>query len=107
MGMSVMAVLVLALALVPSKILVFDDSMLVKYVAYRSITIRLDEIADLSFQRFSGVWMSRRLWKCVPFKWGLFSPGIYLRRRDGWSYFFDVKDRKELVKLLEPQITRT
>jgi hypothetical protein len=30
------------------------------------------------------------------------SPGIYLKRRNGWSYFFDVRDREELFGLLKP-----
>ena len=85
MGISVVMVLVLALSLVPSKILVFDDRLLIKDVAYRSVPVRFDDIADLSLHRFAGIWWSRRLWKCVPFKWGIVSPGIYLRRRDGWT----------------------
>jgi predicted Zn-dependent peptidase len=96
------AAVILGLALVPSKILVFDDRLLVKYFAYRSVSIPLTEIEDLSLQRFPGVWLSRRLWKCTPFKWGLLSPGIYLKRRSGRSYFFDVRDRKELMDLLNP-----
>ena len=98
------AVIVFCLSLVPSKILLFEDRILIKYFAYRSVAIPLDEISDLSFQRFAGVWLSRRLWKCVPFKWGMLSPGIYLKRRDGWSYYFDVRDRKELMDLLATKI---
>ncbi len=99
---TIVAVIVLALSVVPSKVLLFDDRLLIKYYAYRSVSIPLDEIEDLSFQRFGGVWLNRRFWKCVPFKCGLVSPGIYLRRRGGWSYFFDVRDRKELFALLTP-----
>lgn len=102
MAASVIAIVILALSLVPSKILVFDDRLLVKYFAYRSVSIPLAEIEDLSLQRFPGVWLNRRLWKCAPFKWGILSPGIYLKCRNGWSYFFDVRDRKELVELLNP-----
>jgi predicted Zn-dependent peptidase len=101
MGASVVCLLVLALSLVPSKILVFEDVLLIKYVAYRSVAIRFDEIENLSFQRFPAVWLSRRLWKCVPFKFGVLSPGIYLKRRDGWSYFFGVRDSLEFLGMLK------
>jgi hypothetical protein len=107
MGASFVALLVLALSLVPSKILVFEDVLLIKYVAYRSVAIRLDEIENLSFQRFPAVWLNRRLWKCVPFRFGIVSPGIYLKRRDGWSYFFDVRDRAEFVGMLKPTFEYT
>jgi hypothetical protein len=100
MAASMVVVVVLALSLVPGKILVFDDRVLIKYSAYRSVSIQLDEITDVSFQRFPGVWLSRKLWKCVPFKFALVSPGIYLKCGNGWSYFFDVRDRNELLELL-------
>lgn len=101
MGATLVASIVLALSLVPSKLLVFDDRLLIKYVAYRSVAIPLEKISELSLQRFTGVWASRRLWKCIPLKWGVVSPGIYLKTANGWSYFFDVRDRAELVKVLE------
>jgi hypothetical protein len=100
MTASIIAVMVLGLSLVPSKILVFDDRLLIKYVAYRSVQIPLEDIAELSLQRFAPVWLGGRLWKCVPFKWGMLSPGVYMKLRNGWSYFFDVRDRKELLELL-------
>jgi len=104
MGATCVALIVLSLSLVPSKILVFDDRVLIKYVAYRSVAIPIDEISEISFQRFPTMWASRRLWKCMPLKWGVLSPGIYLKTSSGWSYFFDVRDRGEFVKVLERAI---
>jgi predicted Zn-dependent peptidase len=101
MALTFVALIVLALSMVPSKLLVFEDRLLIKYVAYRSVVVPLNEIAELSFLRFPAVWASRRLWKCLPLKWGIVSPGIYLKTTRGWSYFFDVRDRGELVKVLE------
>ena len=101
MGATFVALIVLALSLVPSKVLVFDDRLLIKYVAYRSVAIPLDQISELSLQRFPAVWLSHRIWKCLPLKLGIVSPGLYLKTSNGWSYFFDVRNREELFKVLE------
>lgn len=86
-------------ARIPRKLLLFDDHIRVKYLSYRSVPISLDHLAEMSLLRFRDVWLSRRIWKCVPLALGLMVPGIYLKREDGWSYFFDVRDRDELVRL--------
>ena len=86
-------------ARIPRKLLLFDDHARVKYVSYRSVPISLDRLAELSELRFRDVWLSRRIWKCVPLALGLLAPGLYLRRDDGWAYFFNVRDRDELVRL--------
>jgi hypothetical protein len=86
-------------ARLPRKVLLFDDHLRVKYLSYRSVAIPLDRLAEMSLLRFPAVWLSKRIWKCVPLTLGLVEPGIYLRRTDGWSYFFNVRDRDELVRL--------
>ncbi|MGD2216296.1 MAG: pitrilysin family protein [Gemmatimonadales bacterium] len=86
-------------ARLPRKILLFDDHMRIKYLSYRSLPIPLDRLREMSLLRFPAVWLSSRIWKCVPLTLGLVEPGIYLRRRDGWAYFFNVRDRDELVRL--------
>jgi predicted Zn-dependent peptidase len=100
-AMLVLAVLLLLQvpARMPRKILLFDDHIRVKYLSYRSVPISVDRLAELSLLRFRAVWLSRRIWKCVPLTLGLIAPGVYLRRRDGWAYFFNVRDRDELVRL--------
>jgi predicted Zn-dependent peptidase len=87
-------------ARIPRKILLFDDHLRVKYLSYRSVPIPLENLAEMCLLKFPALWLSRRIWKCVPLTLGLVEPGIYLRRPDGWAYFFNVRDRNELVHLL-------
>ena len=95
-----MALLVLALALVPRKLLVFDDELRVKYLSYRSVTLSAADIEEVSLRRFSEVWLSSRLWRCLPLAIGAFAPAIYLRSRSGRSLYFRSRDTKELFELL-------
>jgi predicted Zn-dependent peptidase len=86
-------------ARIPRKILLFDDHLRIKYLSYRSVPVQLDRLAEMSLLRFTAVWLTRRIWRCVPLTVGLLAPGVYLRRKDGWAYFFNVRDRDELVRL--------
>ena len=106
MGVLTVFLLMLVLAHLPRKVLLFDDDRLViKYLSYRSVPLIRADIAEVSLRRFPAVWLSRRLWKCVPLTSGLFSPGIYLRRSNGWSYFFRVRNRDEFLNALQLQST--
>ena len=91
---------VLALATIPRKLLLFEDQLLIKFLSYRSTAILPAEIEEISLRRFREIWLSRRLWKCVPLTFGFFSAGIYLRRRDGYAYFFTTRKRDEFLQLL-------
>lgn len=91
---------VLFLALVPRKLLVFDDRLLVKCLAYRSVPVLTRDVEELRWCRFREVWLTRRLWNCVPLTFGLLRPGIYLRARAGRAYFFRVRDNDELLGIL-------
>ncbi|UCC70957.1 MAG: insulinase family protein [Gemmatimonadota bacterium] len=88
-------------ARLPRKLLVFDDRILIKYLSFRSTPIHVPELQEISLLRFPEVWLSRRLWKCVPLSFGLFAPAVYLKRQDGWGYFFSVREKDELVHLLK------
>jgi hypothetical protein len=92
---------VMVLAHIPRRLLVFDDRVLIKYLSFRSVSIPASEVSELSLERFSSVWLSKRLWKCVPLALGLFAPAVYLRGRRGWAYYFNVRDKTELLGLLE------
>ncbi|MEK6303652.1 MAG: pitrilysin family protein [Acidobacteriota bacterium] len=105
MGALTIFLLVLVLAHLPRKLLLFDDRLVVKYLSYRSVAVARTDIAETSLRRFRAVWFSRRLWKCVPLTLGLFSPGVYLRRRNGWSYFFRVRNHEEFLRTLQLQST--
>ncbi len=105
MGVLTAFLLMLVLAHLPRKLLLFDDHLVIKYLSYRSAALAGADIAEVSLRRFPAVWLSRRLWKCVPLTLGLFSPGIYLRRSNGWSYFFRVRNRDEFLNALKQQTT--
>jgi predicted Zn-dependent peptidase len=85
----------------PRKILVFDDRVVVKYLAYQSRAIAAQDIIEASLRRFRGVWLCSRLWRCLPLTTGLWSPGIYLACRNGTSIFFQVRDRLEFLAVLD------
>jgi predicted Zn-dependent peptidase len=100
MGVSLLIIVILAMGRIPAKILVFDDKLLIKYLTFRSVEIPFNEMEQLSILRFGQVWLSNRIRKCFPFKLGLLAPGIYLQRRNGRGYYFDVRNREELNELL-------
>ncbi len=94
------ALVLVAMSRVPRKLLLFDDRVLIKYQSYRSVEVPRDEIEELSLCGFRAVWLTSRIRKCVPLALGATAPAIYLRHRDGWSYYFRVRDMKELLGLL-------
>jgi predicted Zn-dependent peptidase len=104
MLMATVLALMAVLSRVPRKLLLFEDRILIKYLSYRSLPIDLSEVEEFSLLGFRSVWLTRRLWKCVPLTFGIFIPAIYLKRRDGWSYYFNVRDRDELVRLARDMI---
>ena len=91
---------VAALSRWPQKLLVLEDGFAVKYLSYRAVRVRASEIADVAPLRFRDVWLSRRLWRCTPLAFGLFTPAIYLRRIDGHAWFFRVRDTEECLAVL-------
>ena len=91
-----------ALGLLPRKLLCFEDGVVIKYLAYRSVRIAPDDLAEVALRRFPDVWLSRQLWSCLPLTLGIARPGIYLRLRDGRSYFFGVRDAAECLRALQP-----
>jgi len=92
--------IVLLLAHVPRKLLVFDDQIRIKYLAYRSVPIPLEEVSEITLRGFGEVWLSRRIWRCLPLTLGLLGPAIYLKQRDGRAYFFSVRDKGEFMTLV-------
>jgi len=92
---------VLALSRIPRKLLVFDDELRIKHLSYRSLPIPAHDVEEISLRSFREVWLSSRIWRCVPLALGLFGPAIYLRRRSGGAYFFNVRDKVELLSLVE------
>lgn len=99
-GMIGVFLFITLLAYWPSKLLLFKNAIAIKYLSYRAVIIPIDTIKDVSLQNFSSIWLSRRLWKCLPLTLGLFTPGIYLNLNNGWSYFFQIRDKEEFLSLL-------
>ncbi|MBN8722798.1 MAG: insulinase family protein [Acidobacteria bacterium] len=99
-GMIGVFLFITLLAYWPSKLLLFKNAIAIKYLSYRAVIIPIDTIKDVSLQKFPSVWLSRRLWKCLPLTLGLFTPGIYLNLNNGWSYFFQIRDKEEFLNLL-------
>jgi hypothetical protein len=86
---------------IPRKVLIFDDRVVVKYLVYRSRAIAARDIVEVALCRFRGVWLSSRSWRCLLLTTGLWSAGIYLACRDGTSIFFQVRDRREFLTVLD------
>jgi hypothetical protein len=101
MGAFSLFLFMLLIARWPSKLLLFNDSLAIKYFSYRSNLVALSDIKEISLQSFSSVWFSPRIWKCVPLTFALFSPGVYMRLNNGWAYFFELRDNKEFLTLLK------
>ena len=91
---------VFMLGRLPRKLLCFDDGIVIKYLAYRSVRVAPEDIAEVGMRGFAEVWLTRRLWSCLPLAFGMVRPAIYLRRRDGRSYYFNVRDNEECVRML-------
>ena len=96
----IVVVLIAALARIPRKPLCFDDGVVIKYLAYRSVRIPPEEVAEVGLRRFSEIWLTRRLWSCLPLTLGIVGPAIFLRRRNGRSYFFSVRDGNACLRAL-------
>lgn len=101
MGAISLFLFMLLIARFPSKLLLFNDSLAIKYFSYRSKTFSLNDIKEVSLQPFSSVWFSSRIWKCIPLTFALFSPAVYMRLKNGWAYFFQLRDNKEFLTLLK------
>jgi zinc protease len=91
---------VMVLARIPRKLLVFDDEIRVKYLSYRSRLIRGDEVEEVTLRRFREVWLTPRLWRCLPLAIGLLTPAIYMKQRGGRAIFFRTRDTIQLFEVL-------
>jgi len=90
----------LVMARIPRKFLLMEDELRVKGLLFRSRVLLPGDVAAIELRGFRSVWLSRRLFGCVPLTLGLFKPQIYLELRSGPNYFVRVRDRDELLGLL-------
>ena len=84
-------------ALIPSKLLVFDDHIRVKFRAYRSRRIDFADLKGLSAQRLGGFLKHGGPLRFAPLTMGLFRPGVLLETTTGRGYFFRVREPEELI----------
>ena len=100
MLVAAVALFILYLSRIPRKILVFPDHLLIKFLAFRSRILRPLDLLEVSTRRFPQVWLTKGLFRCVPLTFGVIGPGIYMRPRQGRSYFFRTRNNRELMDLL-------
>lgn len=84
-------------ALIPSKLLVFDDHIRVKFRAYRSRRIDFADLKDISVQRLGGFLKHGGPLRFAPLTLGLFRPGVLMETATGRGYFFRVREPEELI----------
>jgi hypothetical protein len=89
-----------ALALVPHKLLVFEDELRLKFRAYRTRRWRADEISELRAARFSDVFLSRRAVRTLPLALGVRAPGLLIGTRHGPDLFVATRDTAELERVI-------
>jgi hypothetical protein len=84
-------------ALIPSKLLVFDDHIRVKFRAYRSRRIDFADLKNISVQRFGGFLKRGGPLRSAPLTMALMRPGVLMETATGRGYFFSVRDPEELI----------
>jgi predicted Zn-dependent peptidase len=102
-AIAIVVLMVALLGRIPRKLLCFDDAIVIKYLAFRSVRIAPGDIVEVAPRRFADVWLSRRLWSCMPLTLGIVRPAVYLRCRNGRSWFFSVRDTAECLRVLGAQ----
>ena len=87
-------------AATPRKLLLFTDHIRIKSRAWRSRALHAEDVADISFRRFRGAWLTPRILRGLPLAFGLLKPGIHIQPVRGRSYFFRTRDTEELAEVL-------
>lgn len=98
-GMILVCLLLLALSLIPHRILLFEDHLRIKYLFCRTRVISFTDIGELRLGRFVEVWLNRRFFRTCLLALGLFSPGIILGLKNGWLIFFQVRNSEEFLTI--------
>jgi hypothetical protein len=89
--------IILCLASLPNKLLVFDDHLLVKYRAYRSRRIDFADVRGISTHRLGGFLKMGGPLRFTPLTLALVRPGVLLETVSGRGYFFRVREVDELI----------
>lgn len=106
---SVVALLIVAALLLllwlasrlPTAIIAFEDRVVIKHLAFRKVVLRAEDLEEVELRGFGEVWRSARLLRTVALTFGWRSPGIFLKPRQGKSYFFRVDHPTKMLEELQ------
>lgn len=101
MGVFALTLGILLISLIPGKVLLFPDAILIKSLTFRSRKLEPDDIEYVTWARFPAIWLSRRILGVTPLLLGILRKGIYLKPKSGRAYFFQTRNSQELMELLE------
>ncbi|MFN8666077.1 MAG: insulinase family protein [Gemmatimonadaceae bacterium] len=90
------ALAILALSRIPRKVLVFDDHLRLKYLAYRSIVIPASELAECRLAGFDEGWTLAACLRGWALTLGLRRNALLIRLRDGRTLFVRTRATIEL-----------
>ncbi|RMH11256.1 MAG: hypothetical protein D6701_15315, partial [Gemmatimonadetes bacterium] len=94
------ALLLAYLSLVPRKLLVFPDRILLKSLAYRSRVLEPGDIEFAAPARLLGAWRSRGLFGVRPLSLPLVRRGVLLQPTHGRALLLRTRDSAELLSVL-------
>lgn len=104
MAIVVVLLLVAALAVVPRTVLVFDDALAIKAIAFRSRVIPFARVVEVAERRLGDVMRLggvAALARCRPLAPAILAPALHIRLDDGSSYLLRSRDTGELRRVLD------
>ena len=87
-------------SLFPHELLVTGDHLRVRSRTWRSRVLGQQDIAEIAVRGFRDVWLTRRLFGCLPLTFGAGRPGIHIRTRRGRGYYVRSRNTVELAEVL-------
>jgi len=90
------ALAILALSRIPRKVLVFDDHLRLKYLAYRSIVIPASELTECRLAGFDEGWTLAACLRGWALTLGLRRNALLIQLRDGRTLFVRTRATIEL-----------
>ncbi len=85
---------------IPWKVLVFDDHLRLKYLSFRSRTVFLRDLAQVTLVHQTLPWLRPLGRGCLPLAL-LARPQLLIRTHEGPGYLLRVRDTPELAEVLE------
>lgn len=100
------------MSLIPRKLMVMDDQLIIKSMSYFSKHVPLSSIVSAEVTTAWRIYTSPQLWREIKWRFWFFSlqpwkKGLLLRLSTGQTYFFDVAHaaqvKAELAQFLDPE----